>query len=372
MTLQKTASKTALLLQCPRPFAADTETEADPPGEAAIYGTRWHKNAAILLNWMKSGRPDSTDIGTRYEDLEEANHVKNAFDALDAWMKPEGNPFGLQFRISEVETSRALDLTKSSDGTVKAKLWEQNGAHDYTASDGSPLGGQYLSGTADVVLEAESSSGIFRVVLDHKTGEDHINEYPTPSTLPQLQALAEMWEADAVAILHAPINAPVVIYAETIPRGISRFRHELWHANRLVDSGFMRPGPECKFCPARGSCPAKQGELIASAGALVTQTVGGLTARIDPPPPGTFHQLKTELEKLIKQATAQTKAEVKAGALYERPDGKTLEIQTVHVERLSKKSILEAYGKSKGEELLQQLRDAGALVVAEEERLVAK
>ena len=376
MTLQKTASKTALLLQCPRPFADDTETEADPPGEAAIYGTRWHKATASTLTWLmtppKSG--DSFEDHIVLDDEELARHVASGVAALDAWMRPEGNPFGLAFKIVEVETSRALDLTKSSDGTVKAILHEADDYHEYSTEQGTPLPPNMLAGTADVVLEAESHSGIFRVVLDHKTGEDHINEYPHPASLPQLQSLAEMWEADAVAILHAPKDSPVVIYAEPIPRGISRFRHELWRANRLIDSGFMRPGPECKFCPARGSCPAKQGELIASTTALVRTTLSAPPlARIDDGiNPGRFHQLKSELEKLIKQATAQTKAEVKAGALYERPDGKVLEIQTVQVERLSKKSILEAYGKTKGEEMLQALRDAGALVVAEEERLVAK
>lgn len=364
MSVQKSASKTALFLQCPRPFSQETETEHDEPGEAALYGIEFHKEMAELL---RGNGPESSMTGDLFV------HVNRAYSELLLWMTPGGNPFGLAFKVVEVETSRALDLTKSSDGTIRAKLWEQNGAHDYTAADGSSLADHMLAGTADVVLEAESSSGIFRVVLDHKTGEDRINELIYPSKLPQLQALAEMWEADAVAILHAPKDAPVQIYAETIPKNISRFRHELWGAYRLVDSGFMRPGPECTMCPAKLQCPAKQGELIASTSALVKKTLGsGVIVGNVTVDPGSFHMMLGQLEALQKQARGLLREEVRAGEIIERPDGKVLEIQTVNVERLSKKSILEAYGKTKGEQLLQTLRDDGALSSVEEERLVAK
>lgn len=370
MTVQKSASKTALLLQCPRPFSADTETEDSEPGEAAIYGTRWHKKAAQILDAHTPLTPDGfyETEGAVVDEL--GSHVIRALDALAAWMAPSGNPFGLAFKVVEVETSRAIDLTKSSDGTLIAILNEED--HTYLTGSGVSLDDNYLAGTADVVLEAESSSGIFRVVLDHKTGEDRRNEYPTPSQVPQMQSLAEMWEADAVAILHAPKDAPVQIYAEPIARGISRFRHELWRAYRLVDSGFMRPGPECKFCPARTSCPAKQGELIASTTALVKKVTGDAPITRLALNEGAFHMMLGELDKLQKQARGLLRESVRSGDVIERPDGKVLELQTVSIERLSKKSILEAYGKSKGEELLQTLRDDGALSSVEEERLVAK
>lgn len=372
MTVPKTASKTALFLQCPRPFSEDTETEHDEPGEPALYGTRWHKETArVLFTVQERGWFKKVWAQEEIEDEELRKNVKAAADSLRAWCEPEGNPWGLSFKVVEVETSRALDLTKSSDGTIKVKLDDPDGLHEYVDEADFYLAPNYLAGTADVVLEAESATGIFRVVLDHKTGEDYANEYVEPSKLPQLQALAEMWDADAVAVLHAPRGAPVQIYAEMTQRNVSRFRHELWRAYRLVDSGFMRPGPECKFCPARTSCPAKQGELIASTAALAKQAVGpvDLTQAADP---GKFHQFLSQLTALEKQARSQLREMVRSGEVIERPDGKTLEIQMVTVERLSKKSIIEAFGAEKGGEVLRMLRNAGALKDSEEERLVAK
>ena len=367
MTVPKTASKTALLLQCPRPFSEDTETEPDEPGEAALYGTRWHKAVAHHYGSETHEHPGFPEDRTEREAF--IAHVEQGTMALDEWMRPTGNPWGLSFQVTEVETSRALDLTKSSDGTIKAILHEQGNAHEYTTEKGEVLPSHFLAGTADVVLEAKTGAGIFRVGLDHKTGEDRTNSYVSPSDVPQMQALAEMWEADAVAILHAPKGAPVQIYAEQIPRGVSRFRHELWRAYRLVDSGFMRPGPECKFCPARASCPAKQGELLAS----TSQILGAaLVKREEPMTPGRFHQLRSQWAALEKQALAQLREDVRSGEIIERPDGKVLEIQTVQVERLSKKSILEALGAEEGKQLLEELRAAGALKEVEEERLVAK
>jgi hypothetical protein len=352
MSLQKTASKAALLLQCPRPFSEGVDLEYDEPGEAAIYGTRWHKEISTRL-WGVSPC-DNNELG---------RHVSAALKELRAWMLPDGNPFGLHFHITEVEASRALDLTKSSGAGRPVTLNDADGAHLYEDIDDA----KEMGGTADLILEAESPVGIFRVVLDHKTGE-HEEYYIHPSELEQMQVLAEMWDADAVAILHTPRNVPPIIYAEEVDRA-SRFRHDLWKANRLVDSGFLRVGRECKFCPARLSCPAKQGELIAA----TSQILGAaLVKKTEPMTPGKFHQLRTQWNALEKQAMAQLREAVRTGEIIERPDGKVLSFGTKLVERLSKKSIIEAYGKARGEEVLQQLRDDGALSEVEQEELRAK
>lgn len=365
MALQKSASKTALLLACPRPFAEDTETEHEEPGEAAVYGTKFHALIAAKLR-----NPTSTSWQSLLVQVDDDNdlvdHVLSAYRELGEWCKPEGNPFGLAWRVKEVETSRALDLTRSTNGIRKVTLTDADGAHVY-----EDLAAKELAGTADVILEAETSRGILRCVLDHKTGEDYANEYIAPSQLPQMQALAEMWEADYVAVLHTPRNVPPVIYAEEIPKH-SRFRADLWRAYRIIDEGFLRVGPECKFCPARASCPAKQGELIQSATTLVKTTLGVIQARAVTVDRGKFHMMRLELEKLMKQATNELREDVRNGEVIERPDGKVLTLVTSQVERLSKKSILEAYGRVEGEEVLQRLRADGALTSQEEEKLVAK
>lgn len=357
--LQVTASKTALLLQCPRPFAKDTEVEPSEPGEAAIYGQRFHKMMAGLL------QDDVSDVPVGVGDYDIVAHVTSAHRELEEWMKPDGNIFRLNFHVKEVETSRALDLSVSYGGRRPTTLNDPDGAHCY-----EDLQVYEMGGTADVILEAETSTGIFRVVLDHKTGE-HEEFYIHPAKNEQMQALAEMWEADAVAILHTPRGSAPVVYAE--PVETSRFRQDLWRANRMVDSGFLRTGSECRYCPARSSCPAKQGELIASTANLVQTTLGvSRLSRAADVDRGKFHMMKGELEKLVKLAVSEMREDVRSGAVIERPDGKVLELVTKNVERLSKKSILEAYGKTRGEEVLQKLRDDGALTEVPQEELRAK
>lgn len=360
MSLAKTASKTALLLACPRPFSEGVELEEQSAGEAAIYGTKFHNAMAQVLNTPPIFCGPLLQ-GIERDSPEMANHVVSAIAELQAWCRPDGNPFGLEFEAVEVETSRALDLTKSSGGIRPIILRDPDGDHEYVG-----LASHELAGTADVILEAETPTAIFRVVLDHKTGE-HEEYYVRPSQLEQMQALAAMWEADAVAVLHTPRNVPPIVYAE--PVSLDRFRHKLWQAYRLLDSGFLRTGPECKFCPARTSCPAKQGELIAS----TSQILGAaLVKREEPMTPGKFHQLRSQWNALEKQALASIREDVRAGEVIERPDGKVLELVTKNVERLSKRSILEAYGKKRGEEMLQQLRDDGALSEVAQEELRAK
>jgi hypothetical protein len=357
--IQKTASKTALLLQCPRPFSEETETETSEAGEAAIYGTKFHNLMASKLR--APSEKWETLLVRADDDNDLVDHVLLAHEELQVWCSPSGNPFGLSFKVVEVETSRCLDLTKSSGGIRNITLRDPDGDHEYV-----DLAPHELAGTADVILEAETPTGIFRVVLDHKTGE-HEEYYIHPAKLEQMQALAAMWEADAVAVLHTPRNVPPIVYAEAV--SLDRFRHQLWSAYRLVNSGFLRTGSECKFCPARSSCPAKQGELIAAAG----QVLGAaLVKRQEPLTAGQFHQLRSQWNALEKQALATIREDVRAGEIIERPDGKVLELVTKNIERLSKKSILEAYGKAGGERILQKLRDDGALSEVPQEELRAK
>jgi hypothetical protein len=132
----------------------------------------------------------------------------------------------------------------------------------------------------------------------------------------------------------------------------------------------MRPGGHCKYCPARASCPAKDGELLLNAGALVRGVVseGALTKQVDP---GALHFFVKEMARLSERALAEIKASVQAGALYLRPDGKALVIRKKTVEGLSKASIVRALGKAKGERVISRLRKQGCCDVSEREELHA-
>jgi len=361
--MQITASKTALLLQCPRPFSKGVEIEPSDPGEAALYGQQFHRYIAALL---REEIPELL-IGEPTPSLELVQHVHRAYDELQAWMKPDGNPFGLQFEVTEVESSRALEL---GDGGYARKivLNDPDGLHEYEDLRVTEMGC-----TADAILEApHPEGGIFRVVLDHKTGEYDASSYTRPAENEQMQSLALAWGAHAVAILHTPRQSAPVIYSETV--SLDKFQADLWAANRLRESGFLRPGPECKYCPARASCPAKQGELIASTSKMIRPLLQSAPMAMSHTTvdKGHFHLLLSEFDKLQKQARAQLREEVRGGAIIERPDGKVLELVMKNVERLSKKSIVEAYGKVRGEEVLQRLRDDGALSEVPQEELRAK
>src|SRR5882762_5747985 len=114
--IQKTASKTALLLQCPRSFSEGVELEEQSAGEAAIYGTRFHKGMA---QYLKGDEPASARLNG---DFALDKHIDAALNELRAWCAPSGNPFGLSSHVAEVETSRCLDLTKSSGGIAPISL----------------------------------------------------------------------------------------------------------------------------------------------------------------------------------------------------------------------------------------------------------
>jgi len=151
-----------------------------------------------------------------------------------------------------------------------------------------------------------------------------------------------------------------------------KHRTALRNALRRVDSGFLRVGAECAYCPARGDCPAKQGELITSAASLVHKVVGNSLSRTDIAEPGRFHMMLGELSRLAKMARNELQEQVRAGAIIERPDGKTLELIEKTVERVSKSSILKAYGPEEGERILTKLRTDGALTKETHEELRAK
>jgi protein-L-isoaspartate O-methyltransferase len=77
--------------------------------------------------------------------------------------------------------------------------------------------------------------------------------------------------------------------------------------------------------------------------------------------PGEMHLFIQRLERLIEQAKTRIRAEVLSGVVVERPDGKTLVPNQVSKESISKASILRALGPEKGQALLDELREAGAL-----------
>lgn len=351
MGIQPTASKTDLLLQCARPFSEGVEIEAREPGEAALYGTAIHKELESLA------------LGASLDSVSE--HARQAWGALQRFLEGE-NPWGETFKIVRAEIHQAW----KPGGAVRNGVAFDEGAHTYHLRPGE------IGGTPDLVLL--SDKGHF-VVLDYKTGAGIAGDWANNPRTGQLLTLFGMSIGGrnrggdgGVAILHTPKGGIPVVYCKPVTEmELKRHTARLKVAMSRVDDGSLRPGPECKYCPARVGCPAKDGELLKSAGALVRKVVGseGLRDRVDP---GAFHALLTELDKLIATARARFKEEVREGTVIERPDGKVLQIVTREVERVSKKKVLEVLGKKEGERELSRWRDIGVLTKEIEERLEAK
>jgi hypothetical protein len=140
------------------------------------------------------------------------------------------------------------------------------------------------------------------------------------------------------------------------------FAEDLRSAERRAETNglAMRVGAECKYCPARTSCPAYAGLDVVEANTVLAKVSGTDLLALDISP-GEMHLFIQRLERLIEQAKTRIRAEVLSGVVVERPDGKTLVPNQVSKESISKASILRALGPERGQALLDELREAGAL-----------
>jgi hypothetical protein len=374
MGLQTTASKTALLLQCSRPFAEDVALSRES-GAAANYGSAFHGaleavvrraercEAEMLKKWAVS---DAT-----VEELRA--HVDQAYTVLLKWCNGD-NPFGAKFSVTDTEKHLATKIRRAPGGSYASSYAYSvasrecdfdEATHHYDLRKGE------MGGTFDLLLRCEDGR---LCVLDYKTGD--WGNFMHPSELPQMRTLALQTSSELVAILHTPRNLPAVVYAEEISaETLSQHIRALSAARRRIGDGSLRPGFDCKYCEAKDSCPAKDGELLERSGALIQGSLsallpaGALTKQIDL---GRFHMLLGELDKLQKRAREEMKQEVAAGAVIERPDGKVLVLEEREYERLSKASILEALGKKEGEKMLESLRKKGAFSVEKRTEMHAR
>lgn len=375
---QVTASKVGLLLQCGRPFSEGVALENHQTPKAA-YGSAFHACADLRIRGLKY---DTEAICAKWgvpEVLEVAAHVENAMEVLEKWLAG-ANPFGERFRVVDTEKHLATQLRKPRGASLQVKSrscdfdeethhydlrpGEIGGTYDLLlASD--PLWkaskGQTQTPEGQVAIGLGGSPRVWRVVLDYKTGD--WGDFSSPAKLAQMKTLALQTGADIVAILHAPRDLPAVVYAEELTLlEVSQFARELRKAKTRIDDGSLRPGPECQFCPAKESCPAKDGELLKRAGGIVRAASGvSLETLRTPEELGRFHQMMGDVEKLVKRAKDEIKDLVAQGEIIERPDGKTLVLEDHEYETLSKTSVTDALGKAKGEKFLDGLRKKGLM-----------
>ncbi len=354
MTNQVTASRVGLLLSCARPFDPAVEHTPTVATEAMRYGSALHEAlelqttvdfAALIAKW---------DLPAECADELRA-HAIRTLACLKAWLN-KGNPWGAVFKVVSRETHRATNIIRLQ---TRECAFEPD-AHTYDLRDGE------FGGTDDLVVE--DSDGV-RVVIDYKSGD--WGEFHKPADMPQMMTLALQTEADAVAILHSPRAGVPVMYCDELSReDVQDFHKRLLAAWGRIGDGSLRPGKWCARCPARESCPAKDGELLQRAGAMIQLAVksDAMQAPVDK---GQFHMFLQELGRLEKRAKEVLKADVRAGEVIVRPDGKVLVIKEKTSESLSKSSIVAALGKQKGEALIEKLRKQGCVKESIHEELHA-
>lgn len=382
MRLQPTASLSALLLACPRPF--EVEMEYSPTTrEPARYGSAFHQVLAACLR-SKAGlskaryAAEVERAAKKYgvDGQELAGHVRSSEKVLRHWLERE------KLQVTAVETAFACKpLDDGSASWLYRKISPHDEEHRYEA------GPDEIPGTIDLIAQSAAGSRQNRsVIIDHKTGND--DGFARPSKLPQLRTLGLRFrDGVEVGIFHADRRGLPIVYSEPYePDEASAHARALHAALGRIGQGWLRPGPHCQRCPAREGCPAHDADLLSestaalvrSANALADEPVDPSRALAPPENGSTVEMRAAALYDLLKKFRALDKASseeirrlVREGRLIETREG-ALVLQTQSFETLSKKSVVDALGKIAGERELKRLRAKGAIRTSTRELLVAE
>lgn len=387
MGVQPSASRTELLLACPRPFDPDTTSDPDISGEPARYGSAFHSVLAVCLGTSKKPLEKTAryareiDRACRAYDVkgareELAGHVKSSVKVLRNWLTRE------KLKVAEVEGAYAVKPSANGAWAVREiPLYDEN--HRYKTD------GDELPGTIDLV--AVSANRRRAVVIDHKTGSGDTEEFARPLLIPQMRTLGLALTgrpASELGIFHADRRGLPAMYAEPYePRDQKAHAKALYGALKRIGTGFLRTGPQCERCKARDTCPAKAAELLGESTLVLVESAN--TLGVEPIDPkgllapreagltvedraGALYDLLKRFRKLEKAASHEIKRLVKAGAIIETRKGEVLAVQTQTSETLSKKSVLMALGKVAGERELKRLRAKGAIYETTSEKLISE
>lgn len=382
MGIQPSASRTGLLLDCPRPFDVEVEIEPDPPREPSRYGSAFHQVLAHWLSQSKGLKPEvharAIDKAVRQWDVkhtaeELSGHVKSSYKVLRNWIEKE------KLRVVEIECAYAVN---PSTGKVRP-IKPHDEDHRYDVEEGEmPL-------TLDLRLEDDRRVFFF----DHKTGwqDWEGGEFALPKSVAQMRTVGLVGATVPklerhIGIFHADRRGLPAIYEDDY-EDVDAKKHSraLATALTLIGSGFLRPGKQCNRCPARSNCPAKSADLISEATAELVEAANTLA---DEPVKGqsfapvpanalvtverraaALFELFKKFRPLEKAGMDEIKQLVREGRLIETREG-VLVFHTQTYEMVSKKSITEGLGKVAAERLFKKLRDKGAMRDTKREVLV--
>lgn len=295
-------------------------------------------------------------------------HASAVVMLLRRWMAGE-NDWGVVFELVDVERPLATRLLRKAGGiqvkTRECDFEEATHTYDLTSFE--------FGGTYDILVQGCLPGGSPVVaVIDIKTGIDdwHGGNFAEPKTIDQLRTLAVQTGANIVAVIHAPRGeAPEIYASELSPEEVQTHARLLRKALSLTESGFLRDGPWCRYCPARAGCPAKDAELLKRASALVKSVTNQPLAA--PVELGEFHMMYQEMKRVMARVGDEMHARVTEGERHQRPDGAWLNIRTYPKENLSMASIRRALPSKAAERLIRDLRKKKCIETTEVKALVA-
>jgi hypothetical protein len=308
--------------------------------------------------------------------------VPAAHNTLTAWLKR--NEFRLDFEairkkgVTFLENAVALRPLESG-----RSIPTHDEDHRYEFEEGE------IPGTLDlaIVPAPKSRKTLPVLVLDHKTGEE---DFSRPLDKPQLLTLAAAtmrWTGAPnaiVGVLHARRRGMPKVYADSVKLSeLKQYEGRIAKGLSRIGDGSMRPGPWCRWCPAKPICPAQDAELLSKAGDVLTglTAAGGALsaqglaandvalARVTPGSLtkerklGLLYSVVRKSEALAARARAELKKEILADPtlLPQTPEGEYLVVREWIKEVISKKGIIDAYGKVAGERMLAKLRKDEAI-----------
>lgn len=379
MNLQTTASRSALLLTCVRPFDEEVEldfTKTREQQEKALYGDALHWVMALTAKAkierpimlavraaLEKYLPEKAEDETFREEL--LAHSNTAWDCLQSWMAG-ANVWGVKFKIQNWESPLARSVRPRPGPNRIPKFDEETHTYEIEKHE--------VAGTYDLLLRGYLGTRPLWVVVDFKSGDyEDFAAHPDGKTEQNL-TLAYMTDADGVAILHTPRGGVPVVYASEVTRKELEKHRKTLHRQKLrIGDGSMTPGPHCRTCPAREDCPTQVGDLLVRTEKLSRgfPEVSAL-ARNQEVDPGKFLEMSTGLLKLIDKARDELTENVRAGEVYENSKGQTYEIQHIEFDALSKASLERGLGKLRAAEEFDRLKALGATTHVAYDKLVAK